>query len=37
MEFSDIHETTFYSIMNCDVNILKDLYANTVLSIDTTM
>uniref|UniRef100_A0A2K5HWF2 Uncharacterized protein n=1 Tax=Colobus angolensis palliatus TaxID=336983 RepID=A0A2K5HWF2_COLAP len=32
-----IHETTFNSIMKCDVDIRKDLYANTVLSGGTTM
>ena len=33
MESCGIHETTFNSIMKCDV----DLYANTVLSGGTTM
>ncbi len=37
MEHSGIHETTFNSIMKCDVDIRKDLYANTVLSGGTTM
>uniref|UniRef100_A0A287DA07 Actin gamma 1 n=1 Tax=Ictidomys tridecemlineatus TaxID=43179 RepID=A0A287DA07_ICTTR len=37
MESSSIHETTFNSIMKCDVDIRKDLYANTVLSGGTTM
>src|SRR5437588_532994 len=32
-----IHETTYNSIMKCDVDIRKDLYANTVLSGGTTM
>ncbi|KAL0607521.1 Actin, cytoplasmic 2 [Plecturocebus cupreus] len=32
-----IHETTFNSIMKCDVDIHKDLYANTVLSGGTIM
>jgi len=32
-----IHETTYNSIMKCDVDIRKDLYANTVLSRGTTM
>ena len=36
MESHGIHETTFNSIMKCDVDILKDLYANTVLSGGTT-
>nr|CAD7594826.1 unnamed protein product [Timema genevievae] len=37
MEASGIHETTYNSIMKCDVDIRKDLYANTVLSGGTTM
>ncbi|XP_004648886.1 actin, cytoplasmic 1-like, partial [Octodon degus] len=37
MESTGIHETTFNSIMKCDVDIRKDLYANTVLSGGTTM
>ncbi|XP_060108147.1 actin, cytoplasmic 1-like [Heteronotia binoei] len=37
MESCGIHETTFNSIMKCDINIRKDLYANTVLSGGTTM
>ena len=32
MESSGIHETTYKSIMKCDVDIHKDLYANVVLS-----
>uniref|UniRef100_A0A4W6DWJ3 Uncharacterized protein n=1 Tax=Lates calcarifer TaxID=8187 RepID=A0A4W6DWJ3_LATCA len=32
-----VHETTYNSIMKCDVDIRKDLYANTVLSGGTTM
>jgi actin len=32
-----IHETTYNSIMKCDVDIRKDLYANIVLSGGTTM
>uniref|UniRef100_A0A2K5DAD6 Uncharacterized protein n=1 Tax=Aotus nancymaae TaxID=37293 RepID=A0A2K5DAD6_AOTNA len=36
-ESCGIHETTFNSIMKCDVDIHKDLYANTVLSGGTTM
>ncbi|XP_005078558.2 actin, muscle [Mesocricetus auratus] len=36
-ESCGIHETTFNSIMKCDVDIRKDLYANTVLSGGTTM
>lgn len=37
MESSGIHETTYNSIMKCDVDIRKDLYANTVLSGGTSM
>ncbi|XP_028676068.1 actin, cytoplasmic 2-like [Erpetoichthys calabaricus] len=37
MESNGIHETTFNSIMKCDVDIRKDLYANIVLSGGTTM
>merc|ERR1711922_128190 len=37
MEVVGIHETTYNSIMKCDVDIRKDLYANTVLSGGTTM
>merc|ERR1712013_34941 len=37
MEACGIHETTYNSIMKCDVDIRKDLYANTVLSGGTTM
>uniref|UniRef100_A0A8C9QHT3 Uncharacterized protein n=2 Tax=Amniota TaxID=32524 RepID=A0A8C9QHT3_SPEDA len=37
MESCGIHETTFNSIMKCDVDLRKDLYANTVLSGGTTM
>uniref|UniRef100_A0A8C6R8Z6 Actin n=1 Tax=Nannospalax galili TaxID=1026970 RepID=A0A8C6R8Z6_NANGA len=37
MESSGIHETIFNSIMKCDVDIRKDLHANTVLSGGTTM
>ncbi|CAD7952912.1 unnamed protein product [Amoebophrya sp. A25] len=36
-ESSGIHDTTFQSIMKCDVDIRKDLYANIVLSGGTTM
>ncbi|QQP42307.1 Muscle-like isoform 1 protein [Caligus rogercresseyi] len=32
-----VHETVYNSIMKCDVDIRKDLYANTVLSGGTTM
>lgn len=37
MESTGVHETTYNSIMKCDVDIRKDLYANTVLSGGTTM
>merc|ERR1712013_689164 len=37
LEQQGIHETTYNSIMKCDVDIRKDLYANTVLSGGTTM
>ena len=37
MESCGIHETAYNSIMKCDVDIRKDLYANTVLSGGTTM
>jgi len=36
-EASGIHDTTFQSIMKCDVDIRKDLYQNVVLSGGTTM
>jgi len=32
-----IHDTTFQSIMTCDVDIRKDLYSNVVLSGGCTM
>ena len=37
MEAGGIHETTYNSIMKCDVDIRKDLYGNCVLSGGTTM
>jgi actin-related protein len=37
LESSGIHETTYNSIMKCDVDIRKDLYSNIVLSGGTTM
>ncbi|XP_026198259.1 actin, clone 302-like [Anabas testudineus] len=37
MESAGVHETTYNSIMKCDVDIRKGLYANTVLSGGTTM
>merc|ERR1711890_64315 len=37
MEATGAHETVYNSIMKCDVDIRKDLYANSVLSGGTTM
>lgn len=37
MEAPGIHETTYSSIMKCDVDIRKDLYGNIVLSGGSTM
>lgn len=37
LEARGIHELTFNSIMRCDVDVRKDLYANIVLSGGTTM
>jgi len=37
LESAGIHQTTYDSIMKCDVDIRKDLYGNTVLSGGTTM
>jgi len=37
IEQAGIHNLTFSSIMKCDVDIRKDLYANTVMSGGTTM
>uniref|UniRef100_UPI00358EBFD5 actin, cytoplasmic 1-like n=1 Tax=Myxine glutinosa TaxID=7769 RepID=UPI00358EBFD5 len=37
MENCGIHEYTYNSIMKCDMDIRKDLYANTVLSGGSTM
>ncbi|XP_027339635.1 actin-104-like isoform X1 [Abrus precatorius] len=37
MEATGIHETTYNSIMKCDVDIRKDLYGNIVLSGGSTM
>jgi actin-related protein len=36
-ESDGIHQTTYQSIMKCDVDIRKDLYGNIVLSGGTTM
>ncbi|PHT50491.1 actin [Capsicum baccatum] len=37
MEAVGIHETTYNSIMKCDVDIRRDLYGNVVLSGGSTM
>ena len=37
MEAAGIHETTYNSIMKCDVDIRKDLYGNIVLNVGSTM
>ena len=37
MESAGIHEVTYNSIMKCDVDIRKDLYANTILSGGSSM
>jgi len=37
LESKGVDETTYMSIMKCDVDIRKDLYANIVLSGGTTM
>merc|ERR1719498_369478 len=37
MESAGVHETTYNSIMKCDVDIRKDLYGNVVLSGGSTM
>lgn len=37
MEIAGIHETTYQSIMKCDIDIRKDLYMNVVLSGGSTM
>jgi actin-related protein len=37
MEQSGVHQLTYDSIMKCDVDVRKDLYANIVLSGGTTM
>ncbi|CAP21051.2 Protein CBG24445 [Caenorhabditis briggsae] len=37
MESAGIHQTSYNSIMKCDIDIRKDLFANTVLSGGTTM
>ena len=37
MECNGIYETTYNSIMKCDVDIKKDLHGNIVLSVGTSM
>jgi len=37
LESAGIHETTYNSIMKCDLDIRKDLYGNIVMSGGTTM
>ncbi|XP_039043491.1 cysteine proteinase 15A-like [Hibiscus syriacus] len=37
MEATGIHETTYNSIIKCDIDIRKDLYGNIVLSGSSTM
>merc|ERR1711975_85744 len=37
MEAAGVHETSYNSIMKCDVDIRKDLYGNVVLSGGTSM
>ena len=36
-EFGGVHKLTFQSIMNCDLDVRKDLYGNIILSGGTTM
>eukprot|EP00994_Dinema_validum_P007963 NODE_690_length_1426_cov_218.259985_g513_i0.p1 GENE.NODE_690_length_1426_cov_218.259985_g513_i0~~NODE_690_length_1426_cov_218.259985_g513_i0.p1 ORF type:complete len:224 (-),score=68.38 NODE_690_length_1426_cov_218.259985_g513_i0:100-771(-) len=36
-EHAGVHESTFNSILQCDIDVRKDLYANIVLSGGTTM
>lgn len=36
-EFGGVHKLTYNSIMNCDLDVRKDLYANIILSGGTTM
>ena len=37
MESAGIHKTCYNSIMKCDIDIRRDLYANTILSGGSTM
>ena len=36
-EYGGVHQLTFKSIMNCDLDVRKDLYSNIILSGGTTM
>lgn len=36
-EFGGVHKLTYQSIMNCDLDVRKDLYGNVILSGGTTM
>jgi actin-related protein len=36
-EYKGIHELTFASVMKCEIDVRKDLYANIVMSGGTTM
>jgi len=37
MEIAGVHEAIFSSILKCDIDIRKDLYANNVMSGGSTM
>merc|ERR1711881_838621 len=37
LEADGVHETVYKSIMKCDIDVRKELYANIVLSGGTTM
>ena len=37
LEAAGVHETTFQSIMRCDIDVRKELYGNIVISGGTTM
>ena len=36
-EYDGIHTLTFKSVMKCEIDVRKDLYANIVMSGGTTM
>lgn len=36
-EYKGMHELTYTSIMKCEIDVRKDLYANIVMSGGTTM